>query len=126
MAPDSERLNRLAEKAGRKAQKSEFELALVLQDAVEILKTLDPIKRKPWIEAQLHELFQLQDGKCAICRQELQWGQFHVDHKIPHSRGGGNEFANLQLTHSFCNRSKSNGVPLSELLKYLEGRVMNL
>lgn len=126
MDTDFDRLKRVSEKAERKAQQSKYELTSALQDAVEILKELDPIKRKPWIEAQLRELFHSQGGKCAICRRELQWGQFQVDHKIPHSKGGGNEFANLQLTHPFCNRSKSNGVSLSGLLRYLEGRVMNL
>ncbi|WP_047046299.1 HNH endonuclease [Vibrio mexicanus] len=121
-----QRLSSLKDKAARKNQTSDYEFAFILGEAAQILKEIAPIKRKAWIEAQLMELFHLQNGKCPLCDHELIWGQFQVDHKVPHSRGGGNEFANLQLTHAFCNNSKNNGVPLSELLRYLEGRVLNL
>lgn len=120
------RIKSLIKSATRKENSSRSELAFLLQESVQLLKELDPIKRRPWIEAQLHELFYSQNGKCAICGNDLMWGQFHVDHKIPHSKGGGNEFMNLQLTHPFCNQSKNNGVAMSDLLLYLEGRVMNL
>jgi 5-methylcytosine-specific restriction endonuclease McrA len=120
------RLKSYSESAKRKEKASELELAFILQETIETLKEIAPIKRRPWIEAQLHELYSSQDGKCAICGKEIIWKQFHVDHRVPHSKGGGNEFSNLQLTHPFCNQSKSNGVPLSELLIYLEGRAMNI
>lgn len=120
------RLKNCVASAKRKEKASELELAVILQEAIETLKEIAPINRRPWIVAQLHELYSSQDGKCAICGHDILWGQFHVDHRIPHSKGGGNEFSNLQLTHPFCNQSKNNGVPLSELLIYLESRTMNL
>jgi 5-methylcytosine-specific restriction endonuclease McrA len=32
----------------------------------------------------------------------------HLDHKQPYSKGGPTNYANAQLVHSICNRSKSN------------------
>lgn len=126
MRNEIERLTDCLQSANRKAKTSESELAFILQEAVDILKDISPIKRRSWIEAQLHELYNTQRGKCAICRKNIAWGYFHVDHKIPYSKGGGNEFTNLQLTHPLCNQSKGNGVSFSDLLLYLESRVMNL
>lgn len=126
MSDQTNRLKSLLAYATRKEKASQLELAVILQEAVETLKEIAPIKRRLWIEAQLYELYNSQRGKCAICGNKLDWGQFHVDHKIPHSKGGGNEFSNLQLTHGSCNQSKGNGVPLSDLLLYLESRAMNL
>lgn len=46
-----------------------------------------------------------QEAQCTYCHSML--GQeFHIDHKTPVSRGGGNDEANLQLLCGPCNISK--------------------
>jgi 5-methylcytosine-specific restriction endonuclease McrA len=46
-----------------------------------------------------------QDARCAYCR-ELLSGTFHIDHKMPVSRGGGNDLENLHITCARCNMIK--------------------
>jgi 5-methylcytosine-specific restriction endonuclease McrA len=45
--------------------------------------------------------------KCAYCEKECK-DVFHIDHKIPLSRGGDNSINNLALSCPYCNFSKSN------------------
>ena len=55
-----------------------------------------------------HDLFK-QSPLCAICQQTIQEiDDAEVDHIVPHSKGGATDISNAQLTHRFCNRSKSN------------------
>jgi 5-methylcytosine-specific restriction endonuclease McrA len=56
-------------------------------------------------------LYELQQGKCACCRKQLN-KQYHVDHIIPLIKGGTNDVLNLQLLCISCNTSKSDRDPL--------------
>ena len=58
----------------------------------------------------IHALWDKQLGVCASCSAVLL--SFEVDHIIPLSKGGSNWPSNLQLLCRFCNRSKSNKLPL--------------
>jgi 5-methylcytosine-specific restriction endonuclease McrA len=51
-----------------------------------------------------------QGMKCAICNCELK--SYHVDHIVPISKGGGNDFYNLQLLCAPCNLSKNDTDPI--------------
>lgn len=53
----------------------------------------------------VRNLYDSQKGKCACCDLSILDG-YHVDHKIPLSRGGGNWPENLQLLFPSCNRKK--------------------
>jgi 5-methylcytosine-specific restriction endonuclease McrA len=59
-------------------------------------------------------LFAEQDGQCGLCGQSMDESRLdetdyvHMDHKQPYSKGGPTIYANAQLVHSICNRSKSN------------------
>jgi 5-methylcytosine-specific restriction endonuclease McrA len=50
-------------------------------------------------------LFDQQQGFCAACSVDIR-NAYHVDHKMPLSRGGSNGPENLQLLCQFCNCSK--------------------
>ena len=65
-----------------------------------------------------------QGGKCPLCGKSVKLirYQFEVDHKVPLSRGGGNELDNLQITHTGCNRDKGNSVDPYEQLDYLDDK----
>ncbi|HMN15956.1 MAG TPA: HNH endonuclease signature motif containing protein [Bellilinea sp.] len=54
--------------------------------------------------------YESQKGKCWYCQCELN-GTYHVDHRIPLSRGGSNDPANLVLACPSCNMSKGNKFP---------------
>lgn len=48
------------------------------------------------------------DPSCKICGQPIhELDDAHVDHIIPYSKGGQTIYENAQLTHRFCNLSKS-------------------
>ncbi len=44
---------------------------------------------------------------CYLCNEPVKFGNDAVDHKIPVSRGGINDFDNLGITHSRCNSIKN-------------------
>jgi 5-methylcytosine-specific restriction endonuclease McrA len=46
-----------------------------------------------------------QGGVCAYCRTALNGG-YHVDHMVPLSRGGCNDWTNLAITCGRCNLAK--------------------
>ena len=56
-----------------------------------------------WIRA----LWRRQGGHCALCGLIIH-SRYHVDHKVPVSRGGQHIFSNLQLAHPKCNLRASN------------------
>lgn len=56
-------------------------------------------------DAQVRELFDLQSGKCASCKQRL--ARFHCDHVTPLSKGGRNDILNIQLLCPTCNHKKA-------------------
>lgn len=45
------------------------------------------------------------NGKCAYCGKDCI-GKYHIDHKTPLSRGGGNNIENLALSCPHCNLVK--------------------
>jgi hypothetical protein len=57
-------------------------------------------------------LFKRDNGICGICKRLVTtWkGDMRpsVDHIVPRSKGGKHEMSNLQLSHLWCNQSKSN------------------
>lgn len=54
----------------------------------------------------IQELIEMQDGKCAYCQipGNEEW---HMDHVIPISKGGGDIAENVVAACATCNRSKS-------------------
>lgn len=52
------------------------------------------------------------DGKlrCWWCGEVIE-DQYHVDHRVPLSKGGSNDAGNLCITHAKCNLSKNNKMP---------------
>lgn len=47
------------------------------------------------------------DNKCAYCGKDCT-EEYHIDHKLPISRGGGNNIENLALSCPMCNWKKNN------------------
>ena len=53
-------------------------------------------------------LYHEQGGSCMYCGCSLPSDGFEIDHKVPTSRGGGDERENLQLLCPACNQRKGN------------------
>jgi hypothetical protein len=54
------------------------------------------------------------DKKCVLCRKTVDWPDYQLDHKQPHSKGGKTELRNSQITHKSCNINKSNKTTASK------------
>lgn len=67
-------------------------------------------------------LWTAQDGKCALCGEDMPKSRFDLahatlwkkyrptfDHILAQAKGGGDEPENLQLTHAICNKIKGKG-----------------
>lgn len=52
------------------------------------------------------KLFESQGGLCACPCQQPLGSQYHLDHKVPVSRGGPNIDSNIQLLRATCNLQK--------------------
>jgi 5-methylcytosine-specific restriction endonuclease McrA len=51
-------------------------------------------------------VFKRDKGICGICHKKVDPAKWHLDHIIPISRGGEHSYANVQVSHPFCNTSK--------------------
>lgn len=96
---------------------------------VVLLREVQPIKRRSvWpIEVILH-LAERQGWICPECGSDfrLNDGSHHIDHVIPWSLGGGNELANIQILHADCNLRKGARADVDDVIRYLQGRILNL
>lgn len=65
------------------------------------------------------EALAIRDGLfCGICKRAIMESKIMtIDHIVPLSLGGKNNYANFQLAHDACNRKKGNGVKASNLDK---------
>jgi 5-methylcytosine-specific restriction endonuclease McrA len=74
--------------------------------------------RKAW---PMHELAERDGFKCGICHETVDMSLYRsktynpmsptVDHIIPLSKFGPNEWSNIQLAHHICNSRKTDAVP---------------
>ena len=58
-------------------------------------------------------LYYIQMGSCVHCKKKLTFDEITIDHKRPKSRGGGDEYSNLQLMCGSCNVEKGDSLRLS-------------
>jgi len=134
MADDAEITHERLEKLRARviAQHGEvlLESRALLQELITLVRGLDPIRRRSlWPAELIQYIAQHQRWICPSCKKEiptLMQRAHHVDHVVPWSLGGGNESANLQILHASCNLSKGNRCDPDELIRYLQGRLMNL
>ncbi len=72
------------------------------------------IGKHPKVSHMVATLLKRQKGKCAYCEMHFtNESVMEVDHVIPKSKGGKNEYKNLQLLHRHCHDEKtaSDGSP---------------
>ena len=125
MSTTDERLSAILTRAQRIEQDSFNEFWSLVAESASILRELHPNQRRPWLSHVIEELWDSQQGCCALCGLSLTRSSIDVDHRIPFCYGGGNERANLQLAHPQCNRAKRTSVDPKDLMRYLEDRYMN-
>ncbi|MEL3914691.1 HNH endonuclease signature motif containing protein [Aeromonas caviae] len=52
------------------------------------------------------KVFSMFGGNCAYCGDQIMIETFHVEHVVPKSSGGANEYVNLMPSCEGCNRTK--------------------
>ena len=74
------------------------------------------------LSARTHKrkLFGLQEGRCGGCGMNFPYRNFTIDHKIPRSKGGTDDFDNLWLLCNACNSTKGTGT-IAEMRVKLKG-----
>jgi RNA-directed DNA polymerase len=64
--------------------------------------------KHPEAPHRVSKLLKWQKGKCALCELFFRYGDvMEIDHKIPRSQGGKDEYRNLQLLHRHCHDVKT-------------------
>lgn len=75
-------------------------------------------RRKDHISLRLRvQIFKRDKYKCVICGRGKNESILHIDHIIPVSKGGGNDYYNLQTLCGDCNQGKSNQILIEETQK---------
>lgn len=60
--------------------------------------------------AQRHRIYRRDGFRCVRCG-EIRFSELSIDHRIPRSRGGRNDDANLQTMCKTCNVQKADKLP---------------
>lgn len=71
--------------------------------------------RRKFTDYEKKTVYARGNGRCALCGRPIDFESMTIDHKIPLSRGGTNDFANLQPTCGVCNLLK-NALTMPELM----------
>jgi 5-methylcytosine-specific restriction endonuclease McrA len=66
------------------------------------------MKRRRLTRLERYIVFRANNGRCAICGDELDFKHFEIDHIIPFSITHWTFLAELQPTCRKCNRAKGN------------------
>ena len=68
--------------------------------------TIHPNVRGKLRQNELKQIWERQNGKCALTGRQLDFWTMELDHKIPLSRGGKSTIENLQWTCEEANQAK--------------------
>jgi len=63
-------------------------------------------RKRDFSESDKNIAWHRQDGLCDHCEEELEWGNMHAHHKIPHQYGGPSNAENCELLHSDCHNQQ--------------------
>lgn len=64
-------------------------------------------QRRQFTDYEKKTIYAKNNGKCAICGKPVMYKKMTIDHIVPISQGGTNDFSNLQLACHSCNRLKN-------------------
>jgi hypothetical protein len=88
-------------------------LKRVLVGAIPRARLLDPTRS--FSDEQRFFIFHRDQGICQACHLPAEEGNWHADHKVPHSKGGATSIENGQLLHVDCNLHKGSDVAIAEV-----------
>lgn len=107
-----------AERAGKRQKAYNAKRRAEHPDHVLAVKQRHAAKRRAIVHRVFVEVvdrrtvFTRDKGVCGICGKRVDVkSKWEVDHIIPISKGGAHAYANVQLAHQVCNRSKNARLP---------------
>nr|AZT79245.1 hypothetical protein [Ulva compressa] len=66
------------------------------------------LRKLPGVSTRVSKLLKTQKGKCGLCKLNFCPGDImEVDHVVPLSRGGKDDYTNVQLLHGHCHDQKT-------------------
>lgn len=71
---------------------------------------MDRDPRRRFARSERTTVYLAADARCPSCGSVLE-RDFHVDHRVPHARGGGTELANAIAACPTCNWKKGSNMP---------------
>lgn len=66
------------------------------------------ISRRKFSDEEKRRVYDMHDGRCAICGEPVSRKKMTISHKTPLSKGGNNGIENLMLACWTCNHMKNN------------------
>lgn len=78
---------------------------------------------------QYRKLYDVQEGRCYLCNDEMNVYDITIDHVVPVSLGGKDKMHNKLLAHSICNSEKGNRMPTKnelDLMRDIHAKVSSL
>lgn len=100
-------ISSLAVKLVKQRLRDEMNLFYDVTARTDIPQRTDFGKLPPY-RTHKHTLYGQQEGDCAGCRVHFPYKNLTVDHVVPRSRGGADNYENLQLLCGWCNSKKGN------------------
>lgn len=83
----------------------------IVDESAERRREIDRIRSRLDRDAAIVHLTTDDGWRCAYCDRSLAYGEIHIDHIIPLSKGGTNDFENLALSCKPCNLHKGARTP---------------
>ena len=77
------------------------------------------INRRQFSDEEKRRVYNMYEGRCAICGEPVSRKKMTISHKTPLSKGGNNGIENLMLACWTCNHMKNN-LELEEFFQKVE------
>ena len=65
------------------------------------------------------QVYNIQNGRCSMCGDKIQYTNFTVDHIIPVCKGGSNTLDNMEAMCGICNQMKRDHLK-NDFLNHIE------
>lgn len=97
-----------------------FDVYAITEDGILEKVSFKKTKRKQISKDLRNQVYDKTDGRCYLCGEFLDFDYFEVEHRIPLTKGGSNEFDNLFPSCHCCNTMKSSIYPQELIEKIIQ------
>lgn len=66
-------------------------------------------KRRSMTKARVARIYALREGRCGICKIQIGFKPYELDHIVPLSHGGTDLDDNIQILCRYCHAEKTGG-----------------